>query len=192
MDNSIGPKGILWGSIGAELLAVVFDLRYMVLCSLALILADLWWGYRSARMHYDHAKDIGNETLMEKYKWHKSRAVRRTANKFVDYMTYLVVGALIGLAITEPMDLCTHVWTAAIGLGIGCGCEIASIVGHVMYVHMGIEISTVDAWRAIVRFVGRLIKVKSGEFGEAVEDLGRKDRHHHGQELPDRGDGSDD
>jgi len=174
MDSSIGPKGVLWGSIGGELLAVVFDLRYMIICSLALILADLWWGYRSARKHYEHAGEIGNETLKDKFKWHKSRAVRRTANKFVDYMTYLVVGALIGLAITEPTGVCTHVWTAAIGLGIGCGCEIASIVGHVMYVHMGIEVSTADAWRATVRFIGRLIKVKSGEIGEAVEDLGRK------------------
>lgn len=183
MDNSIGPKGILWGSIGGDLLAVVFDLRYMVLCSIALILADLWWGYRDAEMHYEHAKDIGNETLADKFKWHKSRAVRRTANKFVDYMTYLVVGALIGLAITEPMDLCTHVWTAAIGLGIGCGCEIASIVGHVAYVHMGLEISVADAWRAVVRFVGRLIKVKSEEFGDALEGLGSND---HGRTVLDK------
>lgn len=174
MDNSMGPKAILWGSIGGELLTVVFDLRYMIICSLALILADLWWGYRDAALHYEQASDMGSETLKDKFKWHKSRAVRRTANKFVDYMTYLVVGALIGLAITEPMDVCTHVWTAAIGLGVGCGCEIASIVGHVMYVHMGIEISTADAWRATVRFVGRLIRVKSGELGEAVEDLGKK------------------
>ena len=40
----MGPKAVLWGSIGGELLAVVFDLRYMIICSLALILADLWWG----------------------------------------------------------------------------------------------------------------------------------------------------
>lgn len=178
---------MLWGAIGAELLNVVYDLRYMIICSFALILADLWWGYSESRMRRQDAKDMGNAMLMDKFKWHKSRAGRRTANKLVDYMTYLVVGALIGLAITEPMDICSHVWTAALGLGVGCACEIASIIGHVAYVKMGVEISMVDGWKAFIRFLGRLIRVKSNEIGEAVEDLGRDGHphHHHGHRMPD-------
>lgn len=183
----MGPKALLWGSIGGDLMAVAFDLRFMIFCAIALILADLWWGYRSARMHYEYAESIGNETLKAQYKWHKSRAVRRTANKFVDYMTYLVVGALIGLAITEPMEICTHVWTAAIGLGIGCGCEIASIIGHVAYVHMGLEISVADAWKAMVKFVGRLIKAKGSDLGDAIGSLAG-DKQPAQQELPEPGD----
>ena len=179
MDSTAGTKGILWATIGAELLQVVYDLRYMVICSFALILADLWWGYSESSMRYKKAKEKGSEFGMDKYKWHKSRAGRRTANKMVDYLTFLVVGALIGLAITEPMDICTHVWTAAIGLGIGCACEIASIIGHVAYVRMGVEISMVEGWRAFIRFLGKLIKVKSNEIGEAVEDLGHERHHHH-------------
>lgn len=178
MDSTVGPKGLLWGSIGAELLSVVYDLRYMVICSLALILADLWWGYSESQMRYKQAKKEGNEYGMDKYKWQKSRAGRRTANKIVDYVTYLVVGALFGLAITEPMDICSHVWTAAIGLGIGSACEIASIVGHIAYVRMGVEISMIDAWRAFVRFIGKIIRVKSHDIGEAVEDLGHVHHHH--------------
>lgn len=174
---------MLWGSVGAELITVVYDLRYMVICSIALILADLWWGYSASRKRYEHADELGNETLKEKFKWHKSRAVRRTANKLIDYLTYLVVGALIGLAITEPMEICSHVWTAAIGLGIGCACEIASIVGHVAYVKMGIEISVADAWKICVRFFGKLIKVKSEQIGDAVEDLGRDKKKHHMREF---------
>ena len=96
---------VLWGSIGSELVAVVYDLRYMVLFSIVLILADLWWGRSAARKRYFEAKEIGNATLMDKFRWHKSRAVRRTCNKIVDYMTYLVVGALFGLAIFEPMEV---------------------------------------------------------------------------------------
>ena len=153
------------------MIGVTYDLRYMVICSAALILADLWWGYSASKKMYEHACDINNETLKEKFTWRKSRAVRRTMNKTVDYLTYLVVGALIGLAITEPMDICSHVWTAAIGLGIGCACEVASIIGHVAYVKMGIEISLVDAWRVFVRFLGRLIKIKSAEIGDAVESI---------------------
>lgn len=183
MDTTVGAKGVMWGSIGAELIGVVYDLRYMVICSVALILADLWWGYSESQMRKEMAKEKGDDTLVEKYKWHKSRAGRRTANKIVDYLTYLVVGAMIGLAITEPMDICSHVWTAAIGLGIGCGCEIASIVGHIAFVKLGVEISLIDGWKAFVRFLGKLIRVKSSEIGEAVEDLGRE-RHHHGYKHP--------
>lgn len=94
------------------------------------------------------------EKLMEKFKWHKSRAVRRTMNKMVDYVTFLVLGALIGVAITEPMEICNHIWTAALGLGIGCGCEVASIIGHVAYVKMDAEISMVDGWKAFMCFLG--------------------------------------
>ena len=162
---------MLWGSIGSELQAVVFDLRWMVILSGVLIVVDLWWGYCESRKRYKHACDIGNETLKDKYKWRNSRAVRRTMNKLIDYLSYLVVGALLGLAITEPMDICSHVWTAAIGLGFGGGCDIASIIGHIIYVKMGIEVSLADVWRIFVRFLGRLIKVKSQEIGEAVEEI---------------------
>ena len=189
METNIEPKAIVWATISAELLNVVYDLRYMIICSVALILADLWWGYSENCMRYERAKEKGDDLRKEKYKWHKSRAGRRTANKIVDYLTYLIVGALIGLAITEPMDICSHVWTAALGLGIGCACEIASIIGHVAYVKMGVEISMVDGWKAFVRFLGRIIRIKSEDIGEAVEDLGREHHGHHGHhenyQMPD-------
>lgn len=171
METTTGTKVVLWGSIGSELQAVVFDLRWMVILSGVLIVVDLWWGYLESRKRYDYACQIGNETLKDKYKWHKSRAVRRTMNKLIEYLSYLVTGALIGLAITGPMDICSHVWTAAILLGIGSGCDISSIIGHIAYVKFGVEISAADAWRIFVRFLGRLIKVKSQEIGEAVEEI---------------------
>lgn len=185
MDTTVGTKAVMWGSIGSELITVVYDLRYMVICSVALILADLWWGYSESQLRKSMAKDAGDNAGVEKYKWHKSRAGRRTANKVVDYLTYLVVGALIGLAITEPMDICSHIWSAAIGLGIGCGCEVASIIGHVAFVKLGVEISLIDGWKAFVRFLGKLIKVKSHEIGDAVEDLGRHRHHHRHDPMPD-------
>lgn len=55
---------------------------------------------------------------------------------------------------------------------------MASIIGHIAYVKMDAEISMVDGWKAFMRFLGRLIRVKSDEIGGAVEDLGRE-RHHH-------------
>lgn len=187
MDVNVGTKPVVWAAISEELLNVVFDLRYMIICSVALILADLWWGYSENQMRLNQAREEGDKVTEEKYKWHKSRAGRRTTNKLVDYITYLVVGALIGLAITEPMEICSHVWTAALGLGIGCACEIASIIGHIAYVKMGVEISMVDGWKAFVRFLGRILRIKSQEIGEAVEDLGRDHHHghHHHYDQPD-------
>lgn len=179
MDTSVGTKTIVWGSIGAELISVVYDLRWMVILSIVLILADMWWGHSETMKRFYEAKKIGNATLQEQFRWHKSRAVRRTCNKLVDYTSYLILGALFGMAITEPMGICDHIWTAALGLLIGGGCELASIIGHVAYVKFGIELKMVDAWKFLVRFVGRMIRVKSNEIGEAVEDLGRDGHHHH-------------
>lgn len=181
-DINIGSKTIIWTTFGMELLQVVYDLRYMVIASVVLILADMWWGYSASRKRLEDANRRRSATLQDKYKWHKSRAVRRTFNKFVDYLTYLIVGAVLGLAITEPMEICSHVWTAALGLGIGGGCEIASIVGHVVYVKLGVEVSALDAWRAMMRFLGRIIRQRSNEIGSAVEELGRdKDEVRYGE-----------
>ena len=84
------------------------------------------------------------------------------------------------------MDICSHVLTAAIGLGIGCGCEIASIIGQIAYVKLGVEISLIDGWKAFMRFLGRILRIKSNEIGDAIEDLGREGHghHHHGHNVP--------
>lgn len=183
MDTSVGSKAIVWGSIGAEITSVVYDLRWMVFFSIGLIFIDMWWGHSESMKRLYEATKIGNATLQEKFRWHKSRAVRRTFNKLVDYVSYMILGALLGMGITEPMGICDHIWTAAFFLLAGGCCELASIIGHVAYVKFGIELKMVDAWKALVRFIGRLISVKSTEIGEAVEDLGR-DRHGHHHHRP--------
>lgn len=170
MEKTVGAKALLWSAIGAELTTVVYDLRYMVMLSLVLICADLWWGFRDSKVKYQEAVAIGKAVLIDKYKWHKSKAIRRTCNKLVDYMTYLIVGALLGLAITEPMGWCSHVVTACVGLSAGCLAEIASIVGHVVYVKFGIELKITDVWRWLLKFFVALVKKKSQEVGEAIEE----------------------
>ena len=165
-----GTKGIVWATIGQELMSVCFELRYMVILSFVLIVADFWWGHSESSKRYHHALQEHDKTLMEKYKWHKSRAERRSANKAVDYLTYLLVGAFLGLAVTEPMGICGHVFTAAIALGLGCACEVASIVGHILYVKLGVEVRVSDVWRLVCRFFVNLIKIKNHDIGEAVDN----------------------
>ncbi len=169
METSMGNKGFTLAIFGGEMVSVAFELRYMIILSAMLILADLWWGHSDTMKRYCEAKDSGDAAGMEKYKWHKSRALRRSANKSVDYITYLVVGAFVGLGITEPMNGFSHVYTAAIGLGVGCLAELASIIGHYCYVKWGIEIKVVDVWRWLLRFVVNIFKAKS-HLGNALEE----------------------
>lgn len=168
MDTSLGKNGFTLAVFGGELISVAFELRYMIILSAMLILADLWWGHSDTMKRYCEAKEKGDTAGMERYKWHKSRALRRSANKCVDYVTYLVVGAFIGLGITEPMNGFSHVYTAAIGLGVGCLAEVASIVGHYCYVKLGIEIKVVDVFKWLWRLVLNIFRIKSN-IGSAVE-----------------------
>lgn len=169
MEQNLGKNGILWSVFGGEMVGVAFELRYMIIFAAILILADLWWGHSDTMKRYYEAEAHGDKTLMEKYRWKKSRAIRRTANKSIDYITFLLVGAFMGLAITEPMGGLSHVYTAAIGLGVGCLAEIASIVGHYCYVKFGVEIKVVDVWRWLIRFVANIFRSKGNAIGNALD-----------------------
>ena len=173
MDSNVGKNGFTLAVFGGEMVAVAFELRYMVILSAVLIFADLWWGHSDTMKRYCEAKAKGDVAGMEKYKWHKSRALRRSANKAVDYITYLVLGAFIGLGITEPMNDFSHVYTAAIGLGVGCVAELASIIGHFCYVKFGIEVKVADVLKwlllFLVNFLKAVFRIKSKELGDALE-----------------------
>ena len=143
-------KGALWATMGSEALTALYDLRWMIVFAVALIIADFWWGV--------------SESLKRRAEFRFSRAGRRTCNKLVDYMTYLLLGALVGLAIAEPLGLATHTVTAAIGLGLGCLWEIDSIIGHVCAVHN-------VRWRlSVKRLLIALIIKKNKDLGTAIKD----------------------
>ena len=87
-------RATLWAGMGAEAINALYDLRWMILLAAVLILADFWWGV--------------SESLKNNIDFRFSRAGRRTCNKCVDYLCYLLLGTLIGLAICEPLDIATH------------------------------------------------------------------------------------
>lgn len=169
MEQNLGNKGFTLAVFGGEMVSVGFELRYMIIFSIMLIFADLWWGHSDTMKRYAIAEKANDIRGMEKYKWHKSRALRRTANKFVDYLTYLILGAFLGLAITEPMGGCSHVITAAIGLGVGCLAELASIIGHYCYIKFDMEIKVVDVWRWLIKFVANIFRSKGNAIGNALD-----------------------
>lgn len=149
MTASTG-RAVVVGTMGAEALTALYDLRWMLVLIVVLIVADFWFGV--------------SESLHKKEHFRFSRAGRRTCNKAVDYVTYLILGSVIGLAIFEPLGWATHTTTAAIGLGFGCVWEVDSIVGHVCELH------GVKNRFSIKRLIIALIKKKDADMGEAVEE----------------------
>lgn len=145
-----GGKLLVITTMGNEALSALFDLRWMLVLVVVLIVADFWFGL--------------SESLQRNEDFRLSRAGRRTCNKAVDYITYLILGAVMGLAIFEPLGWATHTTTAAYGLGFGCLWEIDSIVGHVCALH-GIRKRF-----SVKRFIISLLKKKSTDLGEAVEE----------------------
>mgnify|MGYP006997667519 FL=1 len=150
MTASAG-RAVVVGTMGTEALTALYDLRWMLVLIVVLIVADFWFGVSESLHKHEHFRF--------------SRAGRRTCNKAVDYVTYLILGSVIGLAIFEPLGWATHTTTAAIGLGFGCVWEIDSIVGHVCELH------GVKNRFSVKRLIIAIIKKKDADVGEAVEEV---------------------
>lgn len=158
------------GAFGGEIIAVITDLRWMIIFCIALILVDFWWGWQESTIR---KKQAVTRVEKEKHKFRFSLAGRRTLNKVVDYMSYILIGVLAGLAITEPIGLCNHNVTAAIGLGLGCIFEVSSIIGHVCYVKgWNIRINWKKLIVAILKFKWKEL---ANVFEEAVDELEEND-----------------
>ena len=162
--NKTGSFGTtaVWLTFGNEALASIFDCRWLIVLCFIMMLADLWWAYSEHVYHIFHSK---SEEERKKFEWRKSRAIRRTSMKLVDYITLMVVGVVIGLAITEPLGICDHVVSAAIGGSIGALSDFLSIVGH---------ICVVREWKMPKDFVRNffiaLVKTKSEDIGNAIDE----------------------
>lgn len=146
--NTIFKTGII-GFI-SECYAIIFDLRWMILLAFVLILSDFWFGISVSRMQ-------GIEVR-------KSRAGRRTLNKVIDYLCYVLLGAVIGKAIGDPYGL-NHI-TVSITIMILCYCfEIDSIYNHICELH------GVKKRYSIWAILWKLITFKFKDVGEAFQDM---------------------
>lgn len=154
MHGTAAPL-ILMATFCIEALSAFYDLRWMLVFICILIVADFWFGV--------------SDSLNKRKKFRFSRAGRRTCNKLVDYLAYLLVGCTLGLAIFEPLGIANHTVTAAVGLGLGCMWEIDSIVGHVCSLH-GVQNKF-----SVKRFLISLLRKKYPEAGEALDETIKKD-----------------
>jgi hypothetical protein len=141
----------------AELGEYVFDLRLALGALIALMMADFWWGVREAKQDGKHFSD--------------SKAIRRTANKFGDYFTYMLIGYFLASAIGVRLGWCGNGQVGVLfGIGIGAFCEIDSLVKHIAYVQFHVRFSWKKFWKYGLRFIISLVKKKNEDIGEALEE----------------------
>lgn len=146
--NTIFKTGII--GFTSECYAIIFDLRWMILLAFVLILSDFWFGISVSRMQ-------GIEVR-------KSRAGRKTLNKVIDYLCYVLLGAVIGKAIGDPYGL--NPITVSITIMILCYCfEIDSIYNHICELH------GVKKRYSIWTILWKLITFKFKDVGEAFQDM---------------------
>lgn len=146
--NTIFKTGII--GFTSECYAIIFDLRWMILLAFVLIISDFWFGISVSRMQ-------GIEVR-------KSRAGRRTLNKVIDYLCYVLLGAVIGKAIGDPYGL--NPITVSITIMILCYCfEIDSIYNHICELH------GVKKRYSIWAILWKLITFKFKDVGEAFQEM---------------------
>lgn len=165
---STGVRGSIWIVFGGEIGAMLLDMRWAIFLITVLIIADFYYGWSESKKRYLHAKKKKDELRTEMYRWHKSRALRRTCNKLADYVVMMLVAGGVGMAILEPLNV-SHTWGAWAGVLIACYCELTSIMGHFLYLH-GIEVKKKTIVGLVKAFAVAWIKRKDSDTGEAVEE----------------------
>lgn len=146
---SATSRAIGIGLMAGEIEQLIFDLRWLIALSFALILADFWLGI--------------SESKAKKKEIRKSKAFRRTFNKLVDYICYLMVAGLLGKAIGEPMGM-NALRVAAVVMLLTCAWELDSIYGHICVLN-GAEKDF-----SVRRFIVGLFKRKIQAINEAVDE----------------------
>lgn len=99
---------------------ILFELRWWILAAFGLILADLWFGIRASRKK-------GLEIR-------RSSAGRRTFNKFIDYILYILLGTTLAMSIGQPWEI-QPIHIASCILALCYSFEIDSIYSHVCFLH---------------------------------------------------------
>lgn len=164
-----GTRGTVFVVFGGEIGALLVDMRWALVMLILLIIADFRFGWGESARRYKQAVRDGDKVLMGQYRWHISRAVRRTLNKLADYIVMMLLFSGIGMAVFEPVGI-DHTWGAWVGAVIACGCELSSIFGHFFYLR-GVEVEKRTVSGFLKALLVAIVKKKDAEVGEAVEEV---------------------
>ena len=140
--------------IGLEFMNLIYDFRWMILLALVLVIGDFWFGIRESQY-------VGTPIR-------KSRACRRTINKFIDYILYILMGAFLGKALCSPFGFDPMI-VAAIVMILCYGFEIDSIYGHICVLH-GIK-NRISIWRILILLITMRFKSLQSIFSNMAEQI---------------------
>lgn len=154
--------------IGNEIVALIWDARWMLLAIFICIIADFRFGWGESSKHYHDAQRAHNTLLMEQTRWRTSRALRRSVNKAIDYLVWIVMGMFIGMALLPRFGV-DYTWGGAVAAIVAIFCEVKSIAGHFCYLH-GLSLDKGSVKSFVRSFLVSLLKKKNEDIGEAVED----------------------
>lgn len=159
--NTIAPQLAVVGTYTfmKEIGSVIFELRWMLALIVAMIFADFVLGI------IDSVSRRGEDFRF-------SRAGRRTMCKFIEYNSYLVLGFTFGIAILQPLNVCSYTVSSMCGLGLAIIFEFDSIMEHICVIH-GLK-NKVSIKHLLVAYIKKRYKV-AGEIIEEV-DKGKSEK----------------
>ena len=156
----------------SEITQMIVDSRWILVAVILFCVFDFRLGCKESEKRKEAADKDGNTLLSEFYRFHRSRAIRRSSSKFVDYVLLMMVAESFGAAFLPYVGV-PYIYGAWGGGLIACGCEISSAVGHFLYIH-GVKVEKKNAKGYILAFIKALAvafaRQKGGEqVGDAVE-----------------------
>ena len=157
----------------SEITQMISDSRWILIAVVLFCVFDFRLGCKESEKRKEAADKAGNTLLSEFYRFHRSRAIRRSASKFVDYVLLMMVAESFGAAFLPYIGV-PYIYGAWAGGLIACGCELSSAGGHFLFIH-GVQVEKKNAKGYALAFVKALAvafaRQKAGEqVGEAVED----------------------
>lgn len=161
-------KALMLVLTGSELTGILYDARWLLLLIALCVAADFRYGWGESRKRYGEAKAAGDAAAMEKYRWHKSRAIRRTLNKLTDYVVWVAVGVTVGNALLDPMGL-PRVYGGVAAAAVVVLCEGISFTGHFLYLR-GIELQSRTVGGFLKGLVIGFAKSRDPDIGQGIEE----------------------
>lgn len=131
-----------------ELQTLMWSMRWFIALCVVLIVVDLVFGIEKAKAH--------NEQIR------RSRAIRRTINKFIDYMCWLLFAGIFSMAFAVPFGI-EPMTVAACAMLIACLSEVDSIYNNYADAHGKKRFS-------VTKFLVQLFKRKNNTIGSALEN----------------------
>lgn len=117
----MNERNIIQGGVAvflSQILEIFYPLRWVMLAAAILVLVDLRFGILAARQRGEKIRT--------------SRAIRRTVNKVVDYICWILLSASIGQAFGEPFGLPLLPFLMLLVI---FGCEINSCYSNYFEAH---------------------------------------------------------